>query len=404
MRKITILGLMLCLILSNFSFAQNSLSERINNLKTQKNNTVEVKQKLTPPSSGILDKLKNKNQKTETTTETIVENGVTTKKETIKKVSEEVNELGTGEIGSFFKDDWLNNEIIGILDQWTKKKIEEYEEYIKLQEADKLKMEADKRNRIDEIKKNVDYVKGIIETQEGIYVGLLYIPKDTALYYIKYDGMVYLLPYYEYAINYDEELSDKNKILDEKDRMIDQLKADSTNNIITINKPEDFQKIKDNFLIYTYEDFISKTMIETNQGKNFQLFDSLIVNQALKEIGLTYRYPEWTFLFFIENEEDTNGLYKKRWDNATIKIYNSEANMLATGISHIENNSKRNRDMKNFKEFSIPLKIKKETKNIIIKKQNMWIEDLILIIGNFIILAGIIYFSIKKVLNIYKNY
>jgi hypothetical protein len=45
--------------------------------------------------------------------------------------------------------------------------------------------------------------------------------------------------------------------------------------------------------------------------------------------------------------------------------------MLATGISHIENNSKRNRDMKNFKEFSIPLKIKKETKNIIIKKQNM---------------------------------
>ena len=404
MRKITILGLMLCLILSNFSFAQNSLSERINNLKAQKNNTVEVKQKLTPPSSGILDKLKNKNQKTETTTETIVENGVTTKKETIKKVSEEVNELGTGEIGSFFKDDWLNNEIIGILDQWTKKKIEEYEEYIKLQEADKLKMEADKRNRIDEIKKNVDYVKWIIETQEGIYVGLLYIPKDTALYYIKYNDMVYLLPYYEYAINYDEELSDKNKILDEKDRIIDQLKADSTNNIITINKPEDFQKIKDNFLIYTYEDFISKTMIETNQGKNFQLFDSLIVNQALKEIGLTYRYPEWTFLFFIENEEDTNGLYKKRWDNATIKIYNSEANMLVTGISHIENNSKRNRDMKNFKEFSIPLKIKKETKNIIIKKQNMWIEDLILIIGNFIILAGIIYFSIKKVLNIYKNY
>jgi hypothetical protein len=117
MRKITILGLMLCLILSNFSFAQNSLSERINNLKTQKNNTVEVKQKLTPPSSGILDKLKNKNQKTETTTETIVENGVTTKKETTKKISEEVNELGTGEIGSFFKDDWLNNEIIGILDQ-----------------------------------------------------------------------------------------------------------------------------------------------------------------------------------------------------------------------------------------------------------------------------------------------
>lgn len=403
MKKIIGVSLILWIIFSNFSFAQ-SLSDRINSIKAQAQTTTTVTTP-TPPSASILDRLKNQNTATPNTqTTTTTENGVTTIKETSVKLTEDVNALETGEIGAFFKDDWLNNEIIGILDQGTKKRIEEYEEYIQLQEADKLKMEADKRNRIDEIQKNVEYVKGVIETQEGIYTGILYIPKDTSLYYIKYDGMVYLLPYYEYAINYDEELSDKNKILDEKDKMIDQLKADSTNNIINITKPEEFQKIKDNFLVYTYEDFISKTMIETNQGKNFQLFDSLVVNQALKEIWMTFRYPEGTFLFFIEDDEDTKAAYKQKWDNATIKIYNSEANMLATGISHIENNSKKNRNLKSFKEFSIPLKIKKETKNIVIKKQNMGVQDIVLIVANFAILGGIIYFSIKKVLNIYKNY
>lgn len=370
-----------------------SLSERINSLKTQKKVATP-----TPTMSPleIRNALKNKNENAD---EKIVEKG-----DSKVKVTETITDIERGEVVDFFKSDVLNKEIIDILDQGTKKRIEEYQEYIKLQEAEKIQMEADKKARIEQIKKDIEEIEDIVKNQEWIYVGVLYIPKSSALYYVKYKDMVYILPYYKYNISYDEEMDDTKKILDEKDLIMDKLAGEANNNIITITEDEEFKKIQENFMIFSYNDFINKTRVESAQGKTFKLYDSSIVNAAISNIGLTYQFDDGLFVFFIEDEEDSRGEYKRKWDNSLIRIYNNEANMSPTGISAIASNTKKNRELKGFKQFYIPLKMKEETKKIVVKKQNMWLKDVFVIIFNFGAVAVILWFAIKKVLNIYKNY
>lgn len=398
---ITLLGTSFWIDLNTFKQSVQEKNAQSPNFSNLRKTTTEQKVIKSPFAKKEEPIVENPNIKVETKTTT--DENKTTTTETTTTIQAQ-GEVENKDLVKIFKEDTLNKEVINLLNEDIKKELKEYEEYIKKSEADKLKMEEEQRKRAEKIKQQVEDIKNLINTNNWIYMWIVYIPKTTPIYYIKYQELVYLFPYYEYKIEYTEEINNTTKILSSKEQIIDKIKAKNNwSNIIELTEEEDFKKLKENFVLLTYDDFLRWIRVESEENsKTFELYMSFVVNQAIKELWYTYSVPDWTLVFFVENNL-TPIDYKKDYENGTIKIYSFETNLLETWVSSLSRNAKSISSLKNFKELYIPIKMKKDQKLIVLKERNMWVKDVLLIVWNFVLLVSLVYYTIRKLLNIYKN-
>jgi len=298
---------------------------------------------------------------------------------------------------NFFKDTEIDNTFYKLYNQKVLNEIKKYEEYLKQQNEEKRKKMLEKEKYLKMINEEVKELKNIIEWNEFLYMWFLYLPKNSNFILFKYNNKFYFVPNYKIEVKY----IDKEKILDEKDKLIQKYSKNSVN-IITDKKT--WKKIKDVLNPIELDYAVNNSAFYLDRKNDFVSISKLYHIEAVKIAFKKYLKKEYNndkalYVFFIMKNIDDLNLYKRYLINATLNFDNNY--FLNVGVNHLYLNSFINDVW--YRSIPLPLYLPKKQKIIKIIKKQPWLQDLLAVIIIIIIFAILNKIAINKLFYLYKD-
>lgn len=314
----------------------------------------------------------------------------------VKKIIEKKQQNDKKDNYLKFKSIEIDKNFYKIYKEEVNEKLKLYNQYLQEKNKEKKKALEAKYSYLKILKRQIQEIKKLISKNKFLYMWSLYLPVNSNLIFFKFNEKLYFLPAFTTKIETKSNLSDINKYVDNKYKLLKDKYKESQINIIKSKK--EFDLLNKQFWLINFNTVKNNLNIFSDTDINVIMYPNIAVKTALKEEGIDYK-TKWIFTFFILNNYNDIVAYKAHYLKSTIKLVSDYF------MNVWQNNIWINWYTNNigYKEILLPLKVIKQQKITVIKPKSLSFIDIIIFIAIILLGWWIIYLWLKKMFNIYND-